>query len=183
MPEDVAVVGVDNDELLCELSDPPLSSVSLNTQQAGYDAAALLDGLMSGRIQGHHRIMVEPIQVITRRSSEAFALDDREVALALRFIQDNALRPIGVVDVVRHVDCVRRTLELHFQHLLGRSVNQEIQRARLERAKRLLAETGLSVERVAEATGFGSSSYMIRLFQRQLGFTPKQYRDRSRHRL
>jgi LacI family transcriptional regulator len=181
VPEDVAVVGIDNDELLCELSDPPLSSVSLNAERAGYEAAALLDGLMSGRIRQPRRILVEPIRVVTRRSSDVLALDDRQVALALRFIRDNAVRPIGVVDVVRHVGCSRRTLELRFQQTLGRSVNREIQQARLDRAQRLLAETDLSVTRVAEASGFSSSNYLIRLFHHRLGLSPAAYRDKLRH--
>lgn len=180
VPEDVAVVGVDNDELLCELSEPPLSSVALNTEQAGYEAAELLDGLMSGRIQEPRRILVEPIRVVARRSTDVLALDDRQVARALRFIQDNAVRPINVADVVRHVGCSRRTLELRFQQILGRSANREIQQARLERAKRLLVETDLSVVRVAEAAGFASSNYLIRLFHRRIGLSPAAYRQRLR---
>jgi len=181
VPENVAVVGVDNDELLCELSDPPLSSVALNTEKAGYEAATLLDGLMSGRIREPRRILVEPIRVVTRRSSDVAAQEDQQVARALRFIQDNAVRPIGVVDVVEHVDCSRRALELRFREILGRSVNHEIQQARLERAKRLLAETDLSVSRVAESAGFSSSNYLIRLFHRRIGLSPAAYRERLRH--
>lgn len=181
VPEDVAVVGVDNDELLCELSDPPLSSVSLNAEQAGYEAASLLDALMSGRARETRRILVEATHVVTRRSSDVLALDDRQVALALRFIHDNAVRPIGVIDIVRHVGCSRRTLELRFQQVLGRSINAELQQARLERAKRLLAETNLSVVRIAEAAGFASSNYLIRLFHNRLGLSPVAYRERLRH--
>lgn len=182
VPEDVAVVGVDNDELLCELSDPPLSSVALNTEQAGYEAAALLDGLMSGRVRESRRILVEAVRVVARRSTDVLALDDRAVAQALRFIQDSAVRPISVADVVQHVGCSRRTLELRFQQALGRSLNREIQQARLERAKRLLAETDLPVVRVAAAAGFGSANYLIRLFQRRLGVSPGVYRQGVRER-
>jgi LacI family transcriptional regulator len=180
VPEDIAVVGVDNDELLCELSDPPLSSVALSTEKAGYEAASLLDGLMSGRITEPRRILVEPTHVVTRRSSDVLAMDDRQVARALRFIQDNTVRPIGVADVVRHVGGSRRALELRFQQALGHSVNRDIQQARLERAKRLLAETDLSVARVAEASGFGSANYLIRLFHRRCGLSPAAYRQRLR---
>jgi LacI family transcriptional regulator len=180
VPEDAAVVGVDNDELLCELSDPPLSSVALNAEQAGYEAAALLDGLMSGRIRKPRRILVEPFGVVTRRSTDVLAMEDRQVARALRLIQDNAARAIGVVDVVLHVGCSRRTLELRFRQILGRSVNREIQQARLERARRLLAETNLSVGRVAEISGFGSANYLIRLFHRRVGLSPAAYREQIR---
>ncbi|HEX2970873.1 MAG TPA: XylR family transcriptional regulator, partial [Tepidisphaeraceae bacterium] len=94
VPDEVAIIGVDNDELVCELSDPPLSSVALDLERAGYEAAALLDELMSGRAQGYHEVLVKPRWVVSRRSTDVVAQDDRVVAAALRFIQDNALRPI-----------------------------------------------------------------------------------------
>jgi LacI family transcriptional regulator len=181
VPDDVAVVGVDNDELLCELSDPPLSSVALGTEKAGYEAAALLSGLMSGRIGQSRRILVEPTHVVTRYSTDILAMGDRSVAVALRFIRDHANRPIGVVDVVRQVGGSRRTLELRFQQVLGRSINRELQQARLERAKRLLIETDLPVVDVAAAAGFNSSNYLIRFFRRELGLSPRAYRDRLKH--
>jgi len=176
VPDDVAVIGVDNDELLCSLSDPMLSSVALNSDQAGYDAAALLHGLMSGRIRKPQRILVDATHVVARRSTDVHAAADRELAQALRFIRDNVISPIRVEDVVAQIGCSRRTLELRFQRLLGRSINQEIQRIRLERAKHLLAETELSVARVAEAVGFNSASYMIRLFRQHLGQSPTWFR-------
>ena len=180
MPEDVAVVGVDNDDLLCELCDPTLSSVALDAEQGGYNAAALLDGLMSGRVGEPRRILVEPIHVATRRSTDVHATEDRDLARAVRFIQDNIVRPIGVDDIVAHVGCSRRALELRFRRILGRSVNEEIRQIRIERAKHLLAETRLSVTRVAETLGFGSSNYMIRLFRHTVGQSPAVYRDRLR---
>ncbi len=181
VPDDVAVVGVDNDELLCELSDPPLSSVALGTEKAGYEAAALLSGLMSGRIGQSRRILVEPTHVVTRYSTDILAMGDRSVAVGLRFIRDHANRPIGVVDVVRQVGGSRRALELRFQQVLGRSINRELQQARLERAKRLLIETDLPVVDVATAAGFNSSNYLIRFFRRELGLSPRAYRDRLKH--
>jgi LacI family transcriptional regulator len=180
VPDDVAVVGVDDDELLCELSDPTLSSVALNTEQAGYAAAALLDGLMAGRIQQSRRILVDPVRVVTRRSTDTRATEDHVLGRAVRFIQDNVVRPIGVDDVVHHVGCSRRTLELRFQQILGRSINCEIQQIRIERAENLLTETDLSVTQIADALGFGSSNYMIRLFRRTIGQTPVEYRCRVR---
>ncbi len=180
VPQDAAVVGVDNDELLCELSDPTLSSVALNAEQAGYEAAALLDGLMAGRIRKPQRILVDPVRVVARRSTDTHATEDHDLAQAVRFIQDNVVRPIGVRDVVERVGCSRRSLELRFQRMLGRSINEEIQQIRIERAKNLLAETDLSVAGVAEALGFGSSNYMIRLFRRKVGISPMAYRTRLR---
>lgn len=176
VPEDVAVVGVDNDELLCSLSDPPLSSVAMNTEEAGYQAAALLHGLMTGRIRKPRRILVEAAGVVARRSTDVHTADDRRLAKALRFIRDNAVLPIGVDDVVEHVGGSRRALELRFRRIVGRSINQEIQSVRLQRAKQLLAETDLTIARVAEAVGLGSPSYLIRLFRQHLDCSPSQYR-------
>jgi LacI family transcriptional regulator len=179
VPADVAVLGVDNDELLCELSDPPLSSVALNLERGGYEAAALLDRLMSGQARAPQRILVEPTWVVTRRSSDVLALEDRSVATALHFIHDNAGRPIGVLDVVRHSGCSRRTLEMRFRAALGRSLHDEIQRTRLERAKRLLVETDLPVGRIAAASGFASPDYLTRVFHSQIGLAPAEYRRQA----
>jgi LacI family transcriptional regulator len=182
VPEDVAVVGVDNDEVLCELSDPPLSSVALNTERGGFEAAALLDGLMSGRIRTPQRILVDPIRVVTRQSSDVLAIEDRQVGMALRFIHNNATRNIGVRDVAAHVQCSRRTLELRFRQTAKRSINETIQRARLDRVKQLLVETDLQVTQIAEITGFASSNYLIRLFRQLLGESPIEYRTRQRRK-
>ena len=124
--------------------------------------------------------MVDPVRVVARRSTDTHATEDHDLAQAVRFIQDNVVRPIGVRDVVERVGCSRRSLELRFQRMLGRSINEEIQQIRIERAKNLLAETDLSVAGVAEALGFSSSNYMIRLFRRKVGISPTAYRSRLR---
>ena len=175
VPEDAAIVGVDNDDLMCDLSDPPLSSVALDTERAGYEAAALLDDLIHGRVDGSRRILVNPIGVVTRRSTHVFALDDRDVAMALRFIHDHASLPIGVPDVVHHVCTARRTLELRFHQALGRTIHEEIIRCRLQRAQLLLSETNNSVAAVAVAAGFGSSCHMYRTFRKHLNCTPSEW--------
>ncbi len=181
VPEDVAVIGVDNDELLCDLSDPPLSSVAFDTQRAGYEAAALLDGLMSGRIRRPRQILVEPMYVVARRSTDVLALEDRAVADALRFIHDNAGRPTGVGEVVRHIRLSRRSLELRFRRVVGRSIHEEIQRVRLERARRLIAETDLPIGRVADQCGFGSGGHLTRAFAQAFQLPPSRYRAQHRH--
>jgi len=180
VPEDVAVVGVDNDELLCELADPPLSSVALNADRGGYEAAALLDGLMSGRIQQPRQILTEALHVVRRQSSDVMAMDDREVAQALRFIHENGGRPIRVGEIIRRLALSRRALEIRFQRAVGRSIHDEIQRVRLERAKRLLLETDMPLPQVAEASGFTTASYLAQVFRRQTGMTPARYRRRAR---
>ena len=178
VPEEIAVVGVDNDELLCELSDPPLSSVVLNAERGGYQAAELLHKLMTSRRKKPERILVEPLRVVVRRSTDVIALDDREVAFALQFIRDCSGQPIQVSDVVRslELDISRRALEIRFKRAVGRSIHEEIERVQLERAKRLLAETDMRTAEVATASGFGTASYLAWMFRQRLGMTPSQYR-------
>ena len=165
VPRDVAVVGVDNDELLCELADPPFSSVALDLDSAGYEAAQLLDGLTSGRTKGRHVVTVSPLWVVTRRSSNVNWQRDPMVGDALRFIMDHTRQAIGVPDVVTGVGISRRTLERRFSRTVGSSVLGEITRCRLDRAKRLLRETDLPVYRVASESGFGSIKAFNRAFR------------------
>lgn len=180
VPEEVAVVGVDDDELLCELADPPLSSVMLNAEAGGYRAAALLDRMMRGERVEPRRMLVEPLRVHARRSTEIIALDDAEVAAALHFIHDRATEPIGVPDVVDEVMISRRALEQRFRKATGRTVHDEIRRVRLERACRLLIETDLPIARVADASGFGRVSYLAQSFRGAFGVTPARYRRHMR---
>ena len=181
VPDDVAVVGVDEDRLQCDLAYPPLSSVALNLERAGYQAAELLDGLMSGRIKRAQRILVEPTWVIPRRSTDVVAIEDQHVAAAVRFIRDHFARAITVDEVVGEVGISRRSLEIRFARHLGRSIREEIQRVRLAWGKRLLAETDLSAEKIAELSGFSSTSYLSSVFRRELGMTLREYRRRLRN--
>lgn len=182
VPEEVAVIGVDNDELLCDLSDPPLSSVALGAERAGFEAAALLDGLMAGRVKKPQRLVAAALGVVARRSTDVLHHEDPDVAAALRFIHDNAGQPIRVYDVVADSGDARRTLEIRFRQALGRSIHTEIQRTRLERARQLLLETDLPLPKVAQACGFGSPSYLASVFHRNLGVTPIKYRANNRNR-
>ncbi len=176
VPDDVAVVGVDNDEMMCELSSPPLSSVALGLEKAGYESARLLDGMMSGHMTGGHVVQVEPLYVVTRQSSEVIAQDNPCMATALRFIKNHAGQAISVPDVVEHVGVSRRTLERRFFRALGRSILSEITHCRLERAKRLLLETDLPSHRVAAEAGFGSIKTFNRVFRHTAGIPPKRFR-------
>jgi LacI family transcriptional regulator len=181
VPDDVAVLGVDEDRLLCELANPPLSSVVLNLERAGYQAAELLDGMMAGRVQQPQRILVEALWVIPRRSTDVLAIEDRHVAAAVRFIRDHCREAVAVGDVVSESHISRRSLEIRFQQILGRSIRQQIQQARLGWSKRLLVETNLSAEKIARACGFSSLSYMSSVFHRELGTTLTDYRRQSRN--
>jgi LacI family transcriptional regulator len=176
VPEDVAVIGVDNDEVFCELAFPPLTSIALNAEAAGYRAAALLDGMMHGQVRKPQRIVVETLGVVTRRSTEVVAVEDEDVVAALQFIHREQGRGISVDDVVLHAAVSRRNLETRFRETMGRTILEEIQLVRLERAKRLLVETSYPVSKVAELAGFGSAGYFIQFFQKRLGKTPRKYR-------
>jgi LacI family transcriptional regulator, galactose operon repressor len=176
VPEDVAVLGIDNDEVFCDLSDPPLSSVALNAETAGYRAAELLDGLMSGRVRKRQRILVEAIGVVTRRSTEVVAVSDPDVVAALQYIRREQGRGISVLSVANEVAVSRRSLEKRFRETIGRTILEEIQLVRLERAKRLLLETTYPISRIAEMSGFGSTGYFIQFFQSRAGETPRKFR-------
>lgn len=176
VPEDVAVIGVDNDEVFCELSDPPLSSIALNAETAGYRAAALLDEMMHGRVRKRQQIIVETVGVATRRSTDIVAVEDEDIASALQFIRREQGRGISVEDVVQTVAVSRRNLEKRFRDTIGRSILDEIQLVRLDRAKRLLVETTYPISKVADLAGFGSAGYFIQFFQRRVGKTPRRYR-------
>jgi LacI family transcriptional regulator len=179
VPDEVAVAGVDNDELICELSSPPLSSVALDLEKAGYESARLLDGLMSGNSTANRVVWVEPVYVVTRLSSDVIGQDDPSVAAALRFINNYAGKPIGVSEVVEQARVSRRTLERRFATFLGRSISEEITQRRLERAKRLLLETNLPAYHVATGAGFGTVKTFDRVFRHAEGVSPKQFRLNS----
>ncbi len=153
VPEDVALLGIDNDELECLLSRPPLSSVVNPTHKIGFEAAHMLDQLMSGRQPPKTTVFVPPAHVITRQSTDIVAVADPDVSAAIAFIVAHAAENIGPADVVKDLAIARRALELRFRKLLGRSMLQEIQRVRIERAKRFLAETSMSMRPWPAAPG------------------------------
>jgi LacI family transcriptional regulator len=179
-PEDVAVIGVDNDELMCELTSPPLSSIEQGARTIGYQAAALLDRLMAGRKPEQSRYVVQPEGIVTRRSSDALAIDDADVAAALRFIRGHACEGIQAGDVVEAVAISRTALMSRFKALLGRTIHAEIQRVQIEHVRQLMAATELPLNRVALQTGFRYLQQMITAFRRHTGQTPGEYRMRSR---
>lgn len=180
VPDDVAVIGVDNDELMCELSNPPLSSIALNLEEAGYDAASLLDALMRGRSPRARLVCVGPTHVVTRRSSDVIAQEDPVVALALRVIRNHARQPTTVLQVVEKCGVSRRTLERRFYQAIGRSVLSEITRCHLAQAKLMLVETNLPLRKVAASSGFGSLKSLRRIFHQGEGMPPALFRRQSR---
>jgi LacI family transcriptional regulator len=177
VPDEVAVIGVDNDELLCELAAPPLSSVMPNTHRTGYEAAALLDRMMAGKRVAPVAHLIAPLGVASRQSTDVLAIDDREIARAVQFIREQACGGINVGDVLRAVPLSRRVLEQRFQKLLGHTPREEILHVRLNRVKQLLIETDLSLYLIAERTGFEHVEYLSVVFKRETGRTPSGFRD------
>jgi LacI family transcriptional regulator len=176
VPEEVAVLGVDDDPLVCELCFPPLTSVILNSQHTGHQAARLLDQMMLGQKVDAIAHLVDPLGIRTRRSTDVVATTDSTVARALVFIRENANRGIRASDVQRALDISRRALDLRFVSVLGRTVHEEIERVRMERVRRLLCETDTSLSVIAERTGFSSESYLSAAFKRVAGITPGTFR-------
>ena len=180
VPDEVAVIGVDNDVLICELAVPPLTSVATDSEQIGYRAAALLDQLIAGRLAGPQHLVVPPACLIPRQSTDIVAIKDPIVSCAVRFIREHAPEGICVADIARHADVSQSTLEAHFKQHLGRTVHGEIERVRLEAARRLLTTTGLPLEEIARQVGYSSSQYMSAVFRRRLGHAPGQLRNPNR---
>lgn len=176
VPDDIAVVGVDNDHVFCELSDPSLSSVALNAYGAGFRAAELLDGLMNKRLRKPQRILIEATGVVSRRSTDTVAVDDKHLVSAIQFIRRTNGRTISVDQVVREAALSRRALEKRFREMLGRTVHEEIQLARLKSAKRLLIETEYPISKCAKIAGFKTTGYFIQFFVKWVGKTPRRYR-------
>lgn len=178
VPEDVAVVGVDNEEAICPFTDPPLTSVDQGAQQTGYEAASLLDQWMAGEAVAPGKRSVSPVGIVARGSTEILATDDHDVAAALRFIRDHAYEPIGLDDVGSATGSTNATLRRRFKAVLGRTVHDEIQRVRIERVKRLLVSTDWTFRQIARQSGFCSVQHMSTRVRQATGHTPRQYRQR-----
>lgn len=177
VPEEVAVVGVENDEALCAMARPPLSSVALNTERIGYEAAQLLGRMMRGARVRSTTIQIEPLGIVTRQSSDVVAVEDDRLARALRHIRERACEGIGVEDVLRAAPQSRSTLERGFRRLLGRSPHDELLRVKLGEARRLLAETDLKLAAVASRSGFPHVQHFCTAFKAAYGKTPGRYRS------
>jgi LacI family transcriptional regulator len=176
VPEEVAVVGVENEESLCTMAVPPLSSVRFNAVRIGYEAARLLDRLMAGQAPPVEPILIEPLGIVERGSSNTVAIEDRELARAVRYIREHACSGISVRDVVTEVAISRSALERRMRAALGRSPNEELTRVRIARARQLLAATDLPLAAIAHRTGFRSAPYLVQVFKQNIGLTPGAYR-------
>jgi LacI family transcriptional regulator len=177
IPEQVAVLGVDDDPVVCDCVQVPLSSVRHDLEGMAYEAAALLDLLMNGKMLPKHPKPIAPKGVVTRKSTDVLAVENPDVAGALCYIQKNFSRhDLSVQDVVAHGRLPRRTLERAFQDDLQRTILHEILRTRVNRAQRLLETTAIMITDIAAQSGFASLNHFFRVFRSWTGQTPRAFR-------
>ena len=181
VPHDVAIVAGRNEESLCEHPRPSLTSVELGYDRIGYEAARMLDRLMDGEAPPTEPILLPPKGLVVRESTDFFAVEDPVIAAALEFIAANSQRhQLGADDVARAINIGLRTLQRQFRKYLDRPIIAEIQRVRIERAKRELAESNRPIYQIARDVGFGRSMRMCEALRRELGVTPREYRKKRR---
>jgi LacI family transcriptional regulator len=176
VPDHVAILAGDTDDLMCNVSTPPLSSIALAGRRIGFEAASLLDRLMQGEKPEKKTYKIAPQGVMSRQSTDILSIDDESVVRALRFIQAHAFQDIVVKDILAEVPISRRSLEIQFQHYLGRSPAEEIRRVRLEKGKELLARSDFSIGEIAVACGFANTTRFGVAFRKRYGQTPLAYR-------
>lgn len=176
VPQEISVLGVDNDRWLCELSQPRLSSIDANVMTAGYQAADILNRLMQGEAKIPNLTFIDPSKVEERDSSNYLAFEDPEVAFAMRYIKEHACDPITPADVLRVTGMSNSTAYRKFMKGIGRSIHSEIQRIQMDRVKELLTTTNLSVTAVAQKAGFENIRYLTKVFRDATGLTPTEFR-------
>lgn len=177
VPEQIAVLGVDNDDTVCNLTYPPLSSVAVNAAKAGFEAAQALHNLMQKKPYNHD-IIVEPLQVVTRHSTDVLAIEDTDVASAIAFIRQNASKVITVADVVAATSLSRRQLERRFHTTIGRTIHKEIRKSRADMIANMLANTDLNISEISNIMGYYEDGHLRRYFQQEMGLSPSAYRRR-----
>lgn len=176
VPEEVAVLGVDNDEILCQLSNPALSSIEQGAKRIGYEAAALLHHMMNGRRPGHMKHVIAPIGVVARSSTNVLAIEDKLTAGAMKYIRSHFHSGISVSNVVSESGISRSTLESRFKVLMGLSVHEVIRKVQLEHARNLISDSNLELKQISGDCGFRSVQHMTSLFGKAFGQTPARYR-------
>ena len=180
VPEQAVVIGVDNDELLCRVCSPPLSSVIPNAETVGFRAAEVLAGLMDGESPASEVQLIVPLGVATRQSTDVVAIDDRDIAAALRYIREHACRGLTVEEVIRNNPVSRSTLERQVRKYLGRTPQAEIRFVQVKRVRELLISTDLSAEQIADLCGFEHPEYLHVVFKRVTGMTIGAFRKQAK---
>lgn len=180
VPDDIAVVSVDNDPVLCEVATPALSSLDQNVQRLGFEAASMLDQMMGGKKFAPKNYYIEPGHVVARNSSDVLALGDERLAKSVRFVRENACKGIDVNAIARAAGMSRRALEKKFLERVGRTPLEEVQEARFRRVRQLLLETDYVLPQIAELAGFQYQEYLVRFFKKRTGMTPGEFRRKKR---
>lgn len=180
VPDEVAVLSGSEDDLLCEASPIPISAVQPATQMIGFRAMQVIQNMRRGHPPPAEPILIPPLGIVTRQSTDTHAVKDPALARVLEYLRHCPPRDLQVSDLANHAGLGRRVLERRFREVLRRSPADEIRRARLDFARRLLAESDLPIVSIVEAAGFGSQSYLATLFAKHFGISPLQYRRRSR---
>ena len=180
VPEQVAILACGGDDLECHLATPPLSSIDMSGERIGLTAAAMLDDLMHGRRPARLHVFIPPVGVVRRQSTDLFAVDDPAVARALRLISEKACDGLTAGRLIRELGLRRRPLEIAFQHIVGRTLAQQITHVRLERAKRMLVRTRAPLATIASYCGFAAAPRLSEAFKRETGITPMAYRREHR---
>ena len=181
VPESIAILGVDDDPLLCQLATPPLSSIVPDSEGAGYAAAEQLDSIMSGKKIKRLDTLLPPLGIATRQSTDTFAVEDKDVSVSAHYILAHACDGIQVDDVVKQTQLTRRALETRFKKALGKTPHALIIETRLSKAERCLRETTLTLEQIADRCGFEYPEYLSVLFKKHRNMTPGEYRQQHRH--
>lgn len=180
VPSQLSVLGVDNDPTVCALSEPTLSSIQTGAENAGYEAARLLEQYVNAELKEPIRLRLAPIRVVERRSTDAFAINDEIVQRALQFMRENLKSSIDMDTFAKRFGCSRRKLERRFQEALGQAPTQAWATLRTNEARRLLAETDLSIEDVSYVAGFNQPSQLSNALKKQIGMSPSAFRKRAR---
>jgi len=177
VPEEVAVMGVDDDDVLCNLCEPPLTSIAPDTERLGFEAARQLDQMMGGKEPKIEMVQIPPLRIVERASTDVVAIGDPITAQALRYIRDHVQEGISVKDVLASAGRSRTDLEQRFRRWLKSSIRGEIIRRRMERVCSLLRQTDLPLNEIAQRAGLSTTAHLCRLFHRWQGQTPSHYRD------
>jgi LacI family transcriptional regulator len=181
MPDEVAILGVNNDNAVCNICDPPLSSIALNFKKAGYNAATLLDNIISGKDAMHGQcVEISPTHVETRGSTDVYAIGDPDIIQAMKYIREHSNKPLQVNEIANSVCMSKRSLQMRFHKAIGRSIHDEIVLAHFDIAKILLIETNLPIDEIANRSGFHYTSNMRRAFKKITGMLPQKYRQQHR---
>jgi len=176
VPEEVAVMGADNDTVIHELTNPALTSIMFSHEQAGFDAARLLHRLVKGEKVVNQTVVTKPVRVVARASTDSLLIADEDVAKAHHFIREHANRAIQVSDVAEAVSMSKRTLQIRFKRAMNSSVYEEIRLHQVDFVAQLLIETDLPISRIGEMSGFTTSQYMSQVFRKVKGTSLRQYR-------